>query len=163
MKALPLGRPFPFLSARFAPPVSPIDSQAKIDEIGSTEEDRQRTRILIVEDDFLIAMQTETALTDAGFEVVGTATTAEEAIALATERRPSLAVMDIRLASARDGIDAAKELFRDFHIRCIFATAHDDLHTRARAEPYAPLGWLAKPYSMTSLVALVMEARSELD
>jgi DNA-binding NarL/FixJ family response regulator len=162
MKVFP-GRPLPFLSARFAPPVSPIDPQANIDEIGSTAEDQQRTRILIVEDDFLIAMQTETALTEAGFDVVGTATTAEEAIALAKEQRPSLAVMDIRLASARDGIDAAKELFRELHVRCIFATAHDDRHTRARAEPFAPLGWLAKPYSMTSLVALVMEARSRLD
>ena len=157
------GRFSPFPSARFAPPVQPIDPQADIDEISSTEEDQQRTRILIVEDDFLIAMQTETALTEAGFDVVGTATTAEEAIALAKEQRPSLAVMDIRLASARDGIDAAKELFRELHIRCIFATAHDDLNTRARAEPFAPLGWLAKPYTMTSLVALVMEARSRLD
>jgi len=157
------GRLFPFRSARFVSAVPPIDPQANIDEISSTEEDQQRTRILIVEDDFLIAMQTETALTEAGFDVVGTATTAEEAIAFAKEQRPSLAVMDIRLASARDGIDAAQELFRELHIRCIFATAHDDLHTRARAEPYAPLGWLAKPYTMASLVALVMEARSRLD
>jgi len=157
------GRSSPFPSTRFAPPVPPIDPQANIDEIGSTEEDQQRSRILIVEDDFLIAMQTETALTEAGFDVVGTATTAEEAIVLAKEQRPSLAVMDIRLASARDGIDAARELFRELHVRCIFATAHDDRHTRARAEPFAPLGWLAKPYTMTSLVALVMEARSKLD
>jgi DNA-binding response OmpR family regulator len=161
MKVFP-GMPLPFLSARFAPPVRPMDPQADIDEIGSAEEDQQRIRILIVEDDFLIAMQTETALTEAGFDVVGIATTAEEAIVLAKERWPSLAVMDIRLASARDGIDAARELFRELHVRCIFATAHDDLHTRARAEPYAPLGWLAKPYTMASLVALVMEARSRL-
>jgi DNA-binding NarL/FixJ family response regulator len=158
-----LVRPLPFLSARFAPPVSPIDPQANIDEISSTEEDRRRTRILIVEDDFLIAMQTETALIEAGFDVVGIAATAEEAIALARKQRPSLAVMDIRLASARDGIDAARELFRDLQLRCIFATAHDDLHTRARAESYAPLGWLAKPYTMTSLVALIVEAQSTLD
>ena len=93
-------------------------------------------RVLVVEDDFLIAMQTEVALTTAGFEVVGPAATAEEAVALAREAQPTLAVMDIRLASARDGIDAARQLYQDFAIRCIFATAHDDAHTRGRAEPY---------------------------
>ena len=115
-------------------------------------------RVLIVEDDFLIAMQTEVALTAAGFEIVGPATTAEEAVELAREAQPWLAVMDIRLASSRDGIDAARELYEDFSIRCIFATAHDDAHTRGRAEPYAPLGWLPKPYTMASLVAVVAEA-----
>ena len=103
-------------------------------------EDKQGPpRILVVEDDFLIAMQTEIALTTAGFEVVGPATTAEEAVALAGETQPALAVMDIRLASTRDGIDAARQIYQDFAIRCIFATAHDDAHTRVRADPYAPL------------------------
>lgn len=115
-------------------------------------------RVLIVEDDFLIAMQTEVALTAAGFDVVGPATTAEEAVDLAREAQPWLAVMDIRLASSRDGIDAARELYQDFAIRCIFATAHDDAHTRGRAEPYAPLGWLPKPYTMASLINVVAEA-----
>ena len=119
-------------------------------------------RVLVVEDDFLIAMQTELALTAAGFEVVGPAATAEEAIALASTAQPTLAVMDIRLASTRDGIDAARQLYQDLAIRCIFATAHDDAHTRGRAEPYAPLGWLPKPYTMASLVSLVTEALARL-
>lgn len=122
-------------------------------------EDKQiPPRVLVVEDDFLIAMQTEVALTAAGFEVVGPATTAEEAVALAGETQPALAVMDIRLASQRDGIDAARQIYQEFAIRCIFATAHDDAHTRGRAEPYDPLGWLPKPYTMASLVAAVAEA-----
>ncbi len=119
-------------------------------------------RVLVVEDDFLIAMQSEVALTAAGFEVVGPATTAEEAVALASEAQPTLAVMDIRLASTRDGIDAARQLYQDFAIRCIFATAHDDVYTRGRAEPYAPLGWLPKPYTMASLVSVVVEALAQL-
>jgi DNA-binding NarL/FixJ family response regulator len=116
----------------------------------------------VVEDDFLIGMQTEAALLEAGFTVVGSAATAEEAIVLAREHRPDLVVMDIRLASKRDGIDAARELFNELNIRCIFATAHDDLYTRERAAPFAPLGWLAKPYTMASLVSLVIEARASL-
>jgi len=130
----------------------------------SDDTERQEgVRILVVEDDFLIAMQTEGALSEAGYHVVGSAATAEEAIALARSQQPALAVMDIRLASKRDGIDAAKELFEELAIRCIFATAHDDALTRKRAEPYAPLGWLAKPYSMASLVALVADSLSQLD
>lgn len=114
--------------------------------------------VLIVEDDFLIGMQAETALTDSGLHVIGIACTAEEAVVLARQHRPLLAVMDIRLAGERDGVDAAAELFRELGIRCIFATAHDDQRTRSRAEPFSPLGWLAKPYMMVSLVAAVRQA-----
>lgn len=119
--------------------------------------------ILIVEDDFLIAMEAETALSDAGFRVSGVAATAEEALALAKEDRPSLVIMDVRLAGQRDGIDAAGDLFRELGLRCFFVTAHDDLDTRARAEPFAPVGWLAKPYSMGSLIALVRQAVRKAD
>jgi len=83
----------------------------------ATDSEQSPTRILVVEDDFLIAMQTETALSDAGFEVVGTAATAEEAISLAREKHPALAVTDIRLAGERDGIDAARQLFSEFDDR----------------------------------------------
>jgi DNA-binding NarL/FixJ family response regulator len=152
----PAGRAAASLASRNDSPSSTRSGEA-------SETEQGKTRILVVEDDFLIALQTEAALTDAGFEVIGSATTAEEAIALATAQQPCLAVMDIRLASERDGIDAASQLFKEFGIRCIFATAHDDPHTRRRAEPYAPLGWLAKPYTMTSLVTLVVEALSRLD
>jgi DNA-binding NarL/FixJ family response regulator len=147
---------------RFVPPPIPNQSQPDTDDTEVAGKRQAPTRILIVEDDFLIAMQTENALTEAGFHVVGTATTAEQAIALAREQRPFLAVMDIRLASERDGIDTARQLFGELNVRCIFATAHDDPRTRERAEPYAPLGWLAKPYTMASLLALIMEARSKL-
>jgi len=116
--------------------------------------------VLIVEDDYLIAMQTESALTDAGITVVGVASTAEEAVLLARQNKPVLAVMDIRLAGQRDGIEAAGDLFRELGVRCIFATAHDDQRTRSRAEPFAPLGWLAKPYTMASLIASVRQAIS---
>jgi two-component system, response regulator PdtaR len=133
-----------------------------VEETRRTEGGQVPLRVLIVEDDFLIAMQTEIALTAAGFEVVGPATTAEEAVEMAREAQPWLAVMDIRLASHRDGIDAARDLYENFAIRCIFATAHDDAHTRGRAEPYAPLGWLPKPYTMASLVTVVAETVAQL-
>ena len=147
------------LPARFAlPPGDPKESRSRTAWQDAPDQQRQPAGILVVEDDFLIAMQMETTLRDAGFNVVGTAATAEEAISLARETRPALAIMDIRLASERDGIDAARQLFSEFKIRCIFATAHDDVHTHERAEPFAPLGWLAKPYTPASLVELVAKA-----
>jgi two-component system, response regulator PdtaR len=150
-------------AGHFASPSEPDQNlPPPAEEVREMEGKQTPPRVLVVEDDFLIAMQTEVALTAAGFEVVGPAMTAEEAVALAGEAQPTLAVMDIRLASTRDGIDAARQLYQDFAIRCIFATAHDDAHTRERAEPYAPLGWLPKPYTMASLVAVVAEAFARL-
>jgi DNA-binding NarL/FixJ family response regulator len=133
------------------------DEGAVPDGKEATEEGGDRGSILIVEDDFLIAMEAERALSEAGFRVSGVASTAEEALAMAREHRPSLVIMDIRLASRRDGIDAAGDLFRELGLRCVFATAHDDHQTRARAEPFAPLGWVAKPYTMASLISLARE------
>jgi DNA-binding response OmpR family regulator len=119
-------------------------------------------RILIVEDDLLIASQMEAALTDAGFQIAGTASTGEEALQVADAQSPTLVVMDIRLAGDRDGIDTALELFRSHRIRCIFASAYSDQEAQRRAAPAAPLGWLQKPYTMTALTAMVRAAVSQL-
>ena len=119
-------------------------------------------RILIVEDDVLIASQMEVALAEDGFEIAGVASTGKEAVQLAEAQSPTLVVMDIRLAGDRDGIDAARELFRLHGVRCIFASAHSDDDTRRRAAPAAPLGWLQKPYTMASLTAMVRAAFKEL-
>jgi DNA-binding NarL/FixJ family response regulator len=134
------------------------------DDAAASAERRRATpeRILVVEDDFLVAMQMESALTEAGFEVAGVASSGEDAIELAISARPRLAVMDVRLAGRRDGIDTALQLFAEHGIRCIFATAHHDEHARSRAAPAAPLGWLAKPYTMASLIDLVRSALAEL-
>lgn len=121
-----------------------------------------RARVVIAEDDFLIAMQAEQALSTAGLEVVGITISAEEVLDLARRERPTLVVMDIRLAGRRDGIEAARELLQQLNIRCIFATANDDFHMRERAKHFAPLGWLTKPYTMNSLIDSVTDALVEL-
>jgi DNA-binding NarL/FixJ family response regulator len=118
--------------------------------------------ILLVEDDFLVASEMEAGLLDAGLNVVGVAATAADAVRLTLAERPALAIMDIRLAGVRDGIDAALEIFRTTGVRCIFATAHNDPRTRARAEPAAPLGWIAKPYSVEALIVLTRRALAAL-
>jgi two-component system, response regulator PdtaR len=112
-------------------------------------------RILVVEDDYFVAVELEHRLQQAGFEVIGIAVTADEAVQIAAAQQPQLVIMDIRLNGPRDGIDAAIALHRDFGIRSIFASAHGDRETRNRAEAAKPLGWLEKPYSPASLISLV--------
>jgi DNA-binding response OmpR family regulator len=112
-------------------------------------------RILLVEDEFLIAMSLEGDLRDGGYDVVGIAHSANDAVAMAKAERPDIVLMDIRLVGKRDGIDAAFEIFKTTGIRCIFATAHGDPETVARAAPAAPLGWLHKPYNRDSLLSTV--------
>jgi DNA-binding NarL/FixJ family response regulator len=121
-----------------------------------------RPRILVVDDDYLVAAATSGSLREGGFEVIETAASAEEAVTLARQMHPLLILMDIRLAGNRDGIDAALEIFRSLGIRCIFATAHADPVTRARAEPASPLGWLPKPYDMEAAVAAAREGVARL-
>lgn len=114
--------------------------------------------ILLVEDDFLVSMEMEIGLEEAGYRVAGIAATAEDAVELAARHRPALVVMDIRLASERDGVDAALEIYRTLGIRSIFASAHGDSRIRARAAPARPLGWVAKPYRVETLLKAVREA-----
>jgi DNA-binding NarL/FixJ family response regulator len=142
-----------------SPRMAPVFSSAERPVAASEE----AARILIVEDDYLAAAEIEAALIEGGFEVAGVANSAEDAVTLAKSQRPSLTIMDIRLTSRRDGIEAALEIFKETGIRCIFATAHHDSHMRSRAQPAAPLGWLAKPYSMPALVALVKQSLAKLN
>ena len=118
-------------------------------------------RILIVEDDYMVALSNEWALTDAGFEVVATVASGEEALVAATQAVPDLVLMDIRLAGAMDGIDAALAL-RARGIPCIFASANTDPGTVTRAEAAKPLGWIRKPFTDAALVIAISKAMGRL-
>jgi two-component system, response regulator PdtaR len=131
-------------------------------EAGGEAATQSAPRILIVEDEYLVAAELETSLAEAGFAVIGIAATAADAIRLARAEHPTLIVMDIRLAGRRDGITAAIEIYRETGIRCIFATAYAEPQMRQRAAAVAPLGWLAKPYQAEALIALIRDALREL-
>ncbi|HZR72746.1 response regulator [Bradyrhizobium sp.] len=153
----------PFRGIPSGPPQRPREPVlAPGDRLESETPSNNNDRILIVEDDLLVASEMEATLCDAGFEIVGIATTGNEALQLARTESPILAVMDIRIAGDRDGVDTALELFRSQGLRCIFASAHSDHDSRLRAQPAAPLGWLQKPYTMASLTEMVRAAVSEL-
>jgi two-component system, response regulator PdtaR len=137
---------------------------AKPQEAGDSEQavgPGHSGRILIVEDDYMVALSNEWALTDAGFEVVATVATGEEALVTAAQARPDLVLMDIRLAGRMDGIDAALAL-RVQSIPCLFASANSDPGTMARGEAAEPLDWIRKPFTEEALVAAVRKALGRL-
>ncbi|RWX11878.1 response regulator [Rhizobium hidalgonense] len=141
------------------PPANSGNSSAS----GSAEEAKrlagvkQPTRILIVEDEYLIALEIEHRLRNAGFEVIGIAVTANEAISMAGSDRPDLAIMDIRLAGRKDGVQAGIELFTKLGVRSVFASAHADAKIRERGSAAWPIGWLQKPYSAEALIKLIKQ------
>jgi CheY-like chemotaxis protein len=119
---------------------------------------RPARRVLVVEDEFFLAVQIEEWLREDGLDVVDVVHTAEEAIAVAEAERPDLVIMDIRLASETDGITAAREILHRTGIRCIFATAFADAATRERGEPARPFAWLRKPFTADALLGAVKTA-----
>lgn len=137
-------------------------SKTAPDTTSEKRDGARQHRILLVEDEFLVAMTLENDLSDAGFQIVGVANSAEAAVNLARQQRPDLIVMDVRLVGHRNGIDAALEIFSETGIRCIFATAHADPQSKARAEAALPLAWIQKPYAREALVDSVKHALIEL-
>jgi CheY-like chemotaxis protein len=111
----------------------------------------QPIRVLIVEDNWLIALEAEAVLQDAGYQVLDIAVSAEEALAACAANRPDVVLMDIRLLGQRDGIDAAIEIRERFGVPSVFVTAHDDPDIRARAEAAHPIGWILKPIAGSKL------------
>jgi two-component system, response regulator PdtaR len=122
----------------------------------------ESARVLIVEDQYLEALDAQDELTRAGFECVGIANTAAEAVLLAGRERPNLILMDIRLASRTDGVEIASEIFEQHGIRCLFVTGQTNLAVRQAAARAHPLGWLEKPYSPADLIAAVIGAMSQI-
>ena len=112
-------------------------------------------RVLIVEDEVLIALDLQHQLTAAGFEVVGMAASAEKAVSVAERERPEAVLMDIRLEGARDGVDAAFELWERFEIRSVFVSGNIDDAMKQRAAAAQPLGFVSKPFIASQIVALL--------
>jgi two-component system, response regulator PdtaR len=119
------------------------------DELGQQDDgqalDLRSLRTMIVEDEFFISLHTKTLLQALGHVVVGIAVSADEAARIAEREHPDVALMDIRLVGARDGIAAAEEIFNRFGVPSIFVTANTDPQTRGRAQAVQPLGFLEKP------------------
>jgi DNA-binding response OmpR family regulator len=125
------------------------------DTEGSGAQNEPRGRVLIVEDEYFVALISEGALSEAGFVVVGMAATQEQAIELAGTERPDVVLMDIRLGGTGDGVAIAAEILARFDIPSLFATARADATTRNRGDQVGPLGWLLKPFTPAEVVSAI--------
>ena len=118
-------------------------------------------RLLIVEDDVLLASSLDELLSASGFEVVGIAGSAATAASLAGERHPQLALIDIRLVGPIDGIELACHFRKQFRIPAIFVSGLADPETKERALLAKPLGFSPKPYRASQLFNVIQRALSE--
>ena len=112
-------------------------------------------RILVVEDQRLIAADIENTLKKLGYVVVGNVSSGEDAISKSDQLRPELVLMDVRLRGEMDGIQAA-EIIRDrFNVPVVYLTAYADEETILRAKKTTPFGYLVKPFNERELRATI--------
>lgn len=114
-----------------------------------------KAKILIVEDEVIVAMDVERRLVKLGYNVTNSVSSGEEAINKVAEDQPDLVLMDIYLKGTIDGIEAAKQIYNRFNIPVIYLTANADNHTLERAKTTEPLGYLLKPFKERELQATI--------
>jgi len=115
----------------------------------------EKIRILIVEDEGLIARDIENMLKNAGYEVSGVVSSGEEAIEEADKSQPDLILMDIILRGDMDGVEAAEKIREHLNIPVIYLTAHTDENTLERAKLTEPQGYTLKPVEQKELLTVI--------
>ncbi|OPY21137.1 MAG: two-component response regulator [Methanomethylovorans sp. PtaU1.Bin093] len=108
-------------------------------------------KILVVEDENIVALEIKKRLQKLGYIVPGVASTGEDAISKAEGILPDLVLMDIMLKGEIDGINAAGEIRKRFNIPVIYLTAYSDGDTIERAKLTEPYGYILKPFEEDDL------------
>ncbi len=135
---------------------SPAEVEDLVSDALAEIEKQTHARVLIIEDEPIIAMDIETIVRDLGHEVTGVAVTRDEAVALAMEDRPGLVLADIQLADDSSGIDAVRDILAEFQVPVIFITAFPErLLTGERPEPTF---LITKPFQRSTVKAAISQA-----
>lgn len=112
-------------------------------------------KLVIVEDEAILALDLERFLRSAGYDVRGVAADAESAVSLVEHEKPDLVLMDIHLQGPQDGVATALELRQRFGVPVVYLTAHGDPRTIDRARSTEPMGYLLKPFKKPDLENVV--------
>lgn len=121
----------------------------------SIDQDLQ-SRVLIIEDEAIIALDLENLVNELGHRVVGIATTRDDAVRMARQRQPELILTDIKLADGSSGVDAAMAIVKDLDVPIVFITAYPEfLLTGQRPEPTY---LVTKPFSRDTVRATIGQA-----
>lgn len=115
-------------------------------------------RLLIVEDEPIVALDLQQELEEFGCEVVAMAQSADEALMAVEESQPDLALMDLHIVGTLDGIQTARLLRDAYQVPSVFLTAYSDDATIARAVREMPYGYLTKPFQTRELKATLQVA-----
>ncbi|MFP4579069.1 MAG: response regulator, partial [Coleofasciculus sp.] len=119
---------------------------------------KKSLKILVVEDERIIAINLKESLESLGYTVPAIAASGEKAIEKATEFRPDLVLMDIWLKGNMDGIEAAEQIWEHLKIPTIYVTGHSDQSTVERAKITAPFGYILKPVKEQALYVAIETA-----
>ncbi|MGD2092424.1 MAG: response regulator [Candidatus Aminicenantes bacterium] len=111
----------------------------------------EKIKIMIVEDELIVARSIENHLRKIGYEVVFITDSGERAIARAAEAKLDLVLMDIKLAGEIDGVEAARQIHDRYNIPVVYLTAYADDETLQRAKVTAPFGYIIKPFEPKKL------------
>jgi CheY-like chemotaxis protein len=147
---------FSLEEAAFIVDESPEEVEAAILGAQKTIDSQLASRVLIIEDEPIIALDLENLVTELGHKVVAVAATKDDAVAKAKSERPGLVLADINLGEGGSGIDAVSEILASFDIPVIFITAYPEkLLTGERPEPTY---LIAKPFLPETVQATVGQA-----
>lgn len=111
----------------------------------------KKIKILVVEDETIVALDIENSLIKLGYSVCATVEDGLDAIKKTAELKPDLVLMDIHLRGLMNGIEAAKEIYDKSQIPSIYLTANSDLSTFEKAKLTEPLAYLNKPFRAREL------------
>jgi len=119
---------------------------------------QQKGRVMIVEDEWLLASELERQIKDLGHNVVGVVPSGEEALATVERGAPDVVIMDVRLAGEMKGTEAAQNIWERFHVPIVFLTARSDQETLSAAQASMPYAFLPKPHNAAQLHSAVQLA-----
>jgi DNA-binding LytR/AlgR family response regulator len=114
-----------------------------------------KIKLVIVEDEIIIAKTIVLALETLGYDSVGIAGKYKDAIEMIAQKKPDLVLLDINLGTKKDGIDLAFEIKKRFNTPIIFITANSDPATISRAKEINPLAFLVKPFTQNDLFSAI--------
>jgi two-component system, response regulator PdtaR len=115
-------------------------------------------RVLVVEDDPLVATYIADVLEETGFDVIGIASTGCEALSIARDTGADIALVDIMLAGPQDGIEVAGSILRLYGIGTIFLSGTSDPAMVERAGEVNPYGFLRKPFRPGQMYNMLVQA-----
>ncbi len=127
----------------------------------------ETVKILVVEDETIIAMDIRNSLKKMGYSVPAIASSGEAALQKIAEFQPHLVLMDIMLRGDIDGVETAEKIRQLYQIPIIFLTAHSDLVTLTRAKATEPFGYVVKPFEerdlQTTIEIALARAKAEAE